>query len=52
VEADGWKEAPQYVIRNRDAIYGDIFIRRLGRWVFVPGRPRRDRRGKTDMPNG
>ena len=28
-EAYGWKEAPQYVVRNRDAVYGDIFIRRL-----------------------
>jgi transposase InsO family protein len=29
MEAYGWKAAPQYVLRDRDAVYGDIFIRRL-----------------------
>jgi transposase InsO family protein len=29
MEAYGWKAAPQYVVRDRDAVYGDIFIRRL-----------------------
>src|SRR6266446_8749839 len=29
MEASGWKAAPQYVVRDRDAVYGDIFIRRL-----------------------
>jgi len=24
----------------------------FGRWAFVTGRLQRDRRGKTDMPNG
>src|SRR6202020_1033471 len=28
-EAYGWKVAPQYIIRDRDAVYGDVFIRRL-----------------------
>jgi transposase InsO family protein len=28
-EAYGWTAAPRYVIRDRDAVYGDIFIRRL-----------------------
>jgi transposase InsO family protein len=28
-EAYGWKAAPQYVVRDRDAVYGDVFIRRL-----------------------
>jgi len=28
-EAYGWKAAPQYVVRDRDAVYGDILIRRL-----------------------
>jgi hypothetical protein len=40
------------MVRDRDAIYGDIFIRAFGRWAFVTGRPRRDRRGKTDIRNG
>jgi Integrase core domain len=26
-EAYGWKVAPQYIIRDRDAVYGDVFIR-------------------------
>jgi hypothetical protein len=28
-EAYGWKVAPRYIIRDRDALYGDVFIRRL-----------------------
>jgi transposase InsO family protein len=28
-EACGWKAAPQYVVRDRDAVYADVFIRRL-----------------------
>ena len=28
-EAYGWTAAPQYMVRDRDAVYGDIFIRRL-----------------------
>ena len=26
-EAYGWKIAPRYIIRDRDAVYGDVFIR-------------------------
>jgi len=28
-EAYAWAQAPQYVIRDRDRVYGDLFIRRL-----------------------
>src|SRR5258708_284817 len=28
-EAYGWKVAPRYIIRDRDSVYGDVFIRRL-----------------------
>ena len=28
-EAYGWTAAPRYLVRDRDAVYGDIFIRRL-----------------------
>src|SRR6266480_4383303 len=28
-EAYGWTAAPRYVVRDRDAFYGDIFLRRL-----------------------
>lgn len=51
-EAYGWKAAPRYVVRDRDAVYGDIFIRLFGRWAFVTGRLRRDRHGKMDTLNG
>ena len=29
-EACGWKEAPRYIVRDRDGAYGEAFIRRLG----------------------
>ena len=29
-EAFGWKDAPRYLIRDRDCAYGDAFIRRVG----------------------
>jgi hypothetical protein len=52
-EAYGWKAAPQYVVRDRDAVYGDIFIRRL-RAMGIRDRPTaaRSPSQKTDMPNG
>src|SRR5271163_3867257 len=28
-EAYGWRAAPQYMVRDRDAVYGDVFICRL-----------------------
>ena len=28
-EASGWTAPPRYIVRDRDAVYGDIFIRRL-----------------------
>jgi hypothetical protein len=46
-EAYGWKVAPQYIIRDRDAVYGDgdrdavygdVFIRRL-RAMSIRDRP-------------
>lgn len=29
-EAFPWREAPRYLIRDRDAVYGGMFLRRLG----------------------
>ena len=29
-EACGWREAPRYIVRDRDCAYGAVFIRRLG----------------------
>ena len=37
-EACGWKVAPRYIIRDRDALYGDVFIRRL-RAMSIRDRP-------------
>jgi hypothetical protein len=37
-EACGWKVAPRYIIRDRDAVYGDVFIRRL-RAMSIRDRP-------------
>ena len=38
MEAYGWKAAPRYLVRDRDAVYGDIFIRRL-RAMGIRDRP-------------
>src|SRR6476660_8808062 len=51
-EAYGWKVAPRYIIRDRDAVYGDVCIRRLRAMAFGIGQPRRDRRGRTDIVKG
>src|SRR6266446_4636055 len=37
-EAYGWKVEPRYIIRDRDAVYGDVFIRRL-RAMGIRDRP-------------
>jgi transposase InsO family protein len=29
VAACGWEQLPRYLIRDRDACYGDIFVRRV-----------------------
>src|SRR3981189_2365707 len=41
-EAYGWKVAPRYIIRDRDAVYGDVFIRRL-RAMSIRDRPKAPR---------
>ena len=37
-EAYGWEQGPRYLIRDRDSIYGDVFIRRL-RAMGIRDRP-------------
>src|ERR1700745_74665 len=37
-EACGWEQAPRYLIRDRDAAYGEVFIRRL-RSMGIRDRP-------------
>ena len=51
-EAFPWNEAPRYLIRDRDGIYGAIVTRRLSAMgirdkPIAPPRP-----GRMDMPNG
>jgi transposase InsO family protein len=37
-EACGWTATPRYIVRDRDAVYGDIFVRRL-RAMGIRDRP-------------
>jgi transposase InsO family protein len=37
-EAYGWHEAPRYIVRDRDRVYGEAFIRRL-RAMGIRDRP-------------
>jgi transposase InsO family protein len=37
-EACGWKVQPRYIVRDRDAVYGDVVIRRL-RAMGIRDRP-------------
>jgi transposase InsO family protein len=37
-EAYGWQQAPRYIIRDRDCVYGDVFLRRL-RAMGIRDRP-------------
>jgi hypothetical protein len=38
MEACGWEAAPDYVVRDRDRVYGEAFIRRL-RAMVIRDRP-------------
>ena len=38
VEACGWEQAPRYIVRDRDRVYGDVFIRRV-RAMGIRDRP-------------
>src|SRR5215469_15724040 len=37
-EAYGWQQAPQYIVRDRDCVYGDVVIQRL-RAMGIRDRP-------------
>jgi transposase InsO family protein len=37
-EAYGWEQGPRYLVRDRDSIYGEVFIRRL-RAMGIRDRP-------------
>ena len=47
-EACGWEQVPQYLIRDRDGAYGEVFIRRL-RSMGIRDRPTSPR---SPWPNG
>ena len=51
-EAFPWNEAPYYLIRDRDQIYGAVFPRRLRAMASATSPPRRPRLGRMDLPNG
>ena len=38
IEACGWDRAPRYVVRDRDSVYGEVFMRRL-RTMGIRDRP-------------
>jgi len=38
VEACGWEQAPRYIVRDRDRVYGKIFVRRV-RAMGIRDRP-------------
>ncbi len=38
IEACGWDRAPRYVVRDRDSVYGQVFMRRL-RAMGIRDRP-------------
>ena len=43
IEACGWDRAPRYVVRDRDSVYGQVFMRRL-RAMGIRDRPTAPRR--------
>jgi hypothetical protein len=51
-EAFPWNEAPRYLIRDRDCIYGTIVTRRLHAMAFGTNPSHQRRLGRTVLPNG
>jgi len=47
-----WNEAPRYMIRDRDRIYGSIVMRRLRAWASGIGPLHQRRPGRMLLPNG
>jgi hypothetical protein len=50
-EAFPWNDAPRYLIRDRDAIYGAAVTRRVRAWASVTNLLLRARLGRTALPN-
>ena len=51
-EAFGWRNAPRYVVRDRDRVYGARLIQRVRSMGIGIGRSRHTRPGKMDMRRG
>jgi hypothetical protein len=47
-----WTEAPRYLIRDRDAVYGQVASDASKAWASAIGRRHHDHLGRTDMSNG
>jgi hypothetical protein len=53
MEAYGWEEGPAYLVRDRDSVYSEVFMRRLScGWVFGIGPLRRSLRGRMAIVRG
>ena len=48
VEACGWEPIPDHLIRDRDACYGEVFVRRVVPWASATSPPPCGRRGRSD----
>jgi len=51
-EAFPWDDAPEYLIRDRDRIYGTITKRRLAPWASGTSPLHQPRLGRMALPNG
>jgi hypothetical protein len=49
IEAFPWDEAPEYLVPDRDAVYGEVVKRRLRGWASGIDQSRHARLGKTPM---
>jgi hypothetical protein len=50
--ACGWDGTPEYLVRDHDSVYGEIFTRRLRAMGIRAGRLRPAHPGKMGMRNG
>jgi hypothetical protein len=51
-ETYGWRQAPRYIIRDRDCVYGGVFLRRLRAMGIRIGRLHHAHHGRTDVRSG
>jgi hypothetical protein len=51
-EAFPWDEAPHFLIRDRDRIYGSVVTRRCAPWASGTSLPHRVHLGRMALPNG